>query len=101
MAMAVVTSGYVRSDIWFAQRHGFAVVRVTIMREPVLVAAAATLVADHLEMSVLRGFDLMGGMAVGADGCAFVSLAQQLAMHALVVGLLDPDVTFAACFGHV
>ena len=37
----------------------------------------------------------MRRMAIGADRPALVTLREQLAMHALFVDLLDPDVTLA------
>ena len=43
MAVAVVTGGDVGGHVRFAQRHGFAVISVAIMFEPVLVAFAAAL----------------------------------------------------------
>src|SRR5262245_50101448 len=101
MPVAVVTRSDIRSDIGFAQGHCFAVIGVAIMSQAVLVAAAATLVAGHFEMAVFGGFDLVRGVAVGTDRATFVALGQQLAMHALVIGLFDANMAFAAGLGDV
>ena len=71
------------------------------MFEPVLVAFAAALVAGHFEMAVLGRLDFVRGVAIGADRAALVALGEQLAVDALVVGLLDADVAFAAGLGDV
>ena len=84
VTVAVVTGGDFSRDRGFAQRHGFAVVGVAIMFEAIFVAFTAALVAGHLEVPVLRRPDAVGGVAIGADGTAFVALAQ-LAVHALLV----------------
>ena len=101
VAVAVVAGGDFGGDVGLAQRHGLAVVGFAVMLQPVLVALAAALVAGHLEVAVLRGLDLVGGVAVGADRAALVAFGQQLAVDALVVGLLDADVAFAAGLGDV
>ena len=66
------------------------------MREPVLVAAAAALIAERLEMPAGWFFDLVGRMTVGTDGTPLVALDQQLPVHALVIDLFDADVTLSA-----
>ena len=71
------------------------------MRQPVRVAFAAALVAERLEVAALGVLDLVGGVAIGADGPALVALGQQLAVNALPVGFLDPDVAFAARLGDI
>ena len=101
MAVAVVAGGDIGGDVRLAQGHGFAVVGVAIMLQPVLVAFAAALVAGHLEVAVLGGLDFVGGVAIGADRSALVALGKELAVDALVVGLFDADVAFAAGLGDV
>jgi hypothetical protein len=99
--MAVVAGGDFGSDIGFAQGHGFAVVGLAIMLEAVLVAFAATRVTGHFEVAIPGGFDLVGGVAVAADRAALVALGHELAVDALVIDALDPDVAFAAGLGDV
>jgi hypothetical protein len=99
--MAVVTRRHVRRDVGFAQRHGLAVIRVAIVLQAILVALAAALIAFHFEVAVLRRLNFVRRMAVGAHGAAFVALGQELAMHALVINLLDAHMTFAAGVRHV
>src|ERR1035437_257480 len=101
MAMAVVAGGHIGGDVWFAQGHGFAVIGVAIMLQPVLVAFPAGLVAGHLEVAVLGSLDRVGAMAIGADRSTLVALGQELAMDALEVGLFDADVAFAAGAGDI
>jgi len=76
-------------------------VSVAIVSQPIFMTTAATLVTGHFEMSVLRRLDLVRCMAIGADRSALVIPGQKLAMHTLVLGLLDADVAFTAGFGHV
>ncbi len=64
--VAIVTGGHIRGDIRFAQRHGFAVVGVTVMGKPVLVTTATPLVARHFEVAVFWGFHLVRGVQTGA-----------------------------------
>ena len=101
VAVAVVAGGDFRGDVWPAQRHSFAVVGFAVMGQAVLVALAATLVADGFEVVVLGVLDLMGGVAVGADRAARVAFGHKLAVDALLVGLLDAEVAFAAGLGDV
>ena len=96
MPMAVIASGHIGSDVGFAERHCFSVVGVTVVSEPILMATSTARVACHLEMAILRGLHLVSGMAIGANGPAFVAFGEQLPVHALVVGLFDPNVTLAA-----
>ena len=58
-------------------------------------------VADGLEIVALGIDDVVRAVAIGADRSARVALGQQLAVDALVVGLLDADVAFAAGLGDV
>ena len=101
MTMAVITSGDIRGHVGFAERHCFAVISVTIMLEPIFVATAAFLVTCHFEVTVLRRFHLVGRMAVGADGAAFVAFGEQLSVNTLIVGLFDLHMTLAAGLGDV
>src|ERR1043166_8615976 len=101
VAMAVIASGDIGGDVGFAQSHRFAMISVAVMLQPVLVTAPAALVTGHLEMAVLGPLDLMGRMAVGANRPAFIPFSQQLAMNALVIGLLDFDVALATSLSHV
>ena len=54
VAVAIVAGGHFGGDVGPAQHHGLAVVGVAIMRQPVLVAAAASLVAGGLEIVAVR-----------------------------------------------
>ena len=101
MAVAVVTGGHIGGDVRPAQGHRLAVIGVAIMRQAVLVALAAALVAGHLEVAVLGGLHLVRGVAVGADRAALVALGHNLSVDALAVSLLDPDVALAARLGDV
>ena len=101
MTVAVVTRRNFGCDHRFAERHGFAVVSVAIMLQPIFVTLAAALVAGHFEMPVLRRLDAVGGVAIRADGAAFVALRQNLAVDAFLVSLLNADMTLAAGFGDV
>src|ERR1051325_12039010 len=101
MTVAVVAGGDIGGDVGVAQAHLFAVIGVAVMFEPVLVAFAAAFVAGHFEMAVLGGLDLVGGVAISADRSALIALGEQLSVHALIVNLLDLDMTFAAGLGHV
>jgi len=101
VTVAVVTSGDIRGDIGFAQRHGLAVISVAIMFEAILVTFAAALVAHHLEVPVLGRFDFVRAVAIRADRAAFVACREQLPVHALLVDLFNADVTLAAGLGDV
>ena len=101
MAVAIVAGGHGRGRVRFTQRHGLAVVGVPVMGQPVLVAFAATLVADGLEVVPLRLLNLVRGVTIRANRAALVAPGQQLAMHTMKVGFLDADVAFAAGFGDV
>ena len=52
-------------------------------------------------MAVLGGLDFVGGVAIGADRSTLVALGEELAVDALVVGLFDADVAFAAGLGDI
>ncbi len=101
MAVAIVTGGHIRGHIGPAQSHGFAVIGVAIVGQPVLVAFAAALVTHHFEVAVPGGFDLVGGVAIRANGASFVAFGEELAVDALIVGLLNLDMAFAAGSGEV
>src|ERR1017187_1671515 len=101
MAVAVVAGGDIGGGVRLAEGHGCAVVSVAIMLEPILVALAANLVAGHLEVAVLGGFDSVGGVAIRADRSTLVAFGKELAVDAFVVGLFDADVAFAAGLGDV
>ncbi len=62
---------------------------------------AAPLVRDLFEIGDGRVDNLMGGMAIGADGRAHIPFGQQLPVNALVVGLLDAQMTLAAGLGDI
>ncbi len=76
MAVAVITGGDGGGDGRFAEGHGLAVVSVAIMFEAIFVAFAATLIAHHLEVTILRGFNAVRGVAIGAHRAALVALRQ-------------------------
>jgi len=101
VSMAVIASRDLGGDVRLAQGHGLAVVGLAIMLKAVLVASAANLIAGHLKVAVLGRLNLVRRMAVGANRPAHVALGQELAVDALVVGLLDADMAFAAGLGHV
>src|ERR1017187_10442590 len=69
--------------------------------KPVLVAFAATRVAESLEVVPLRFLNLVRRVTIRANRAALVAPGQQLAMHTLKVGFLDADMAFAAGFGDV
>src|SRR5208283_5109129 len=98
MAVTVVAGGHGRGRVRLAKRHGLAVVGIPVMRQPVLVAFAATRVADGLEVISRRLLNLVSRVAIRANRAALVAPGQQLAMNALKVGFLDADVAFAAGF---
>ena len=99
--MTIEACGNFGGGVGFAQHYRFAVIGFIIMSQAILVAFAATLIAGDFEVAVLGRFDLVCGMTIGADRAAFIALGQQLAVDALVVGLLDFDVALAASFSHV
>ena len=101
MAVAVVASGDIGGDVRLAERHGFAVVGIAIMFQPVLVAFAADLVAGHLKVAVLRSLDFVRAVAIRADRSTLVALGEELAVDALQVCLFDANVAFAAGLGDI
>ena len=101
MAVAVVAGGDVGGDVWLAEGHGFAVVGVAIMLQPILVAFPAPLVAQHLKVAVLRGLDFVRSVAIAADRATLVAFGEELAVDALQVGLFDANVAFAAGLGDI
>ena len=101
VTMTVITGGHRRCRVRFAQRHGLAVISVAVARQAVFVAFAAALVADGFEIISLRIDDFMRGVAVRADRPARIAFGQQLPVNALVVGLLDAVMAFAAGLGDV
>src|ERR1035437_2504633 len=101
VAVAVVAGSDIGGDVRLAEGHGFAVVGVAVMLQPVRVAFATDLVAGHLEMAVLRSLDFVGAVAIRADRPAFVTFGQELAVDALKVGFLNADVAFAAGAGDI
>src|ERR1041385_2396135 len=96
MAVAIVTGGYVRGDGRFPERHRFAVIRFAVVCEAILVTFAATRVAGHFEVAVLRRLYFMRRVTIGAHGAALVALREQLPVNALIVSLLDADMALAA-----
>ena len=71
------------------------------MFQAILMAAPAPFIARHLEMSVLRGLDLVRCMTVRANWTAFIPLGQELPVNALIVDLLDCYMALAAGLGDV
>src|ERR1035437_5127035 len=96
MAVAVVAGSNLGGNVGLAEGHGFPVIGIAIMLQPILVAFPAALVAGHLEMAVLGGLDFVGGVAIGADGSTLVALGEELPMDAFVIGLFNANVAFAA-----
>src|ERR1035437_5010860 len=101
MAVAVVAGSNLGGNVGLAEGHGFPVIGIAIMLQPILVAFPAALVAGHLEMAVLGGLDFVGGVAIGADGSTLVALGKELAGDVLVVGLFNADLAFAAGLGNI
>ena len=87
VSVAVVAGGDVGGHVRPPEGHRLAVVGLPVMGEPVLVAAAAALVAEGLKVRAGGLFDLVGRVAVRADRAARVVLGQQLPVDALVVDL--------------
>ena len=77
MPVAVIAGGDRGGDIRPSERHRLAVVGLVVVDEPVLVAAAAHLVAGRLEGDVRRILDLVGAVAVRADRPARVALGEE------------------------
>src|SRR5512135_3282389 len=94
--MAVVAGGDFRGYVWLSQGHGLAVIRIPVMCQPIFVASTAALIAGHFEMAILGRFNFVSGVAVAADGTVFTAVCRQMAVDALIVSFLDPDVAFAA-----
>ena len=101
MTVAVVAGGHGGGRVRLAKCHGLAVVGVPVMRQPVLVAFAATRVAESLEVVSRRLLNLVRRVAIRANRAALVAPGQQLAVDAFKVGFLDADVAFAAGGGDV
>ena len=101
ITVAVVAGGDFGGDVGTAQRHGLTVVGVPVILVVTGMTFAAPLVHDLFEIVDGRVDDLMGGMAIGADGHAQIPFGQQLPVNALVVGLLDAQMTFAAGLGDI
>ena len=96
VAVAVEAGCHIAGDVRLAQSHRFAVVGIPVMLQAFLVAFAATVVADLLEMRVAGKLDFVGSVAVVANRSAGVAFEQQLAVNALVVFFLDSKVAFPA-----
>ena len=101
IAVAVVTGGDFRRDVWFAERHSFAVIGFAIMRQPIGVAFAATLVADGFEIISFRIGNFVRGVAIGANGPARISFGQQLSVNARVINFFNAEMALAAGRGDV
>ena len=101
VTVAVVAGGHRRRRIRFAERHGFAMVGVPVMLEPVLMAFTATLVADGLEVVAFGIGDVMRGVAIGADRSARVTFGEQLPVNALDISFLDTEMALATSPGDV
>ena len=99
--MAVIAGGNTRRDIRPSQGHRLAVIRVAIVGEPVLVASAATLVADGFEIVPFGIYDFVRGVAVGADRPSRIAFGKQLPVDALIVSFLHAEMAFAAGFRNV
>ena len=64
-------------------------------------AFAADQVGPGLEVRAARGLDLVGRVALDADGTTGIALGQELAVDALLVDRLHGDVALAAGLRHV
>ena len=71
------------------------------MLQPVLMAFAAALIAQLLEMPAVRRLNLMRAVTVRADRPPAVPFGQQLPVHALVIDALHLHMALAARLGHV
>src|SRR5690242_16917940 len=71
------------------------------MFQPIGVAFAATLVAGHFEMAILRRLHSMRCVAIRANRPTLIPFAEQLAMHAPIVGFFDLYVALATGLGDV
>jgi len=91
MAVAIVTGGDAGCGVGFAERHGLAVIGVPVMRQPVLVAFAATRSLRALKLFPLRLLIWCARVTIRANRAALVALGQQPAMHTLKVGFLDAE----------
>jgi len=97
-AVAIIAGGDFRRRIGPAESHGLAMVGFAIMVEAVLMALAATLVADRLEIIASGVDDFVRAMAIDTDGSALIALRQELAVDAFVIGFLNAHMAFAAGF---
>src|SRR5690349_3253516 len=95
MPMAIVASRHVWRHVRLAQGHGFAVIRVAVVGEAVLVALTTAAVAQRFEMVAGRALNLVRRVTISADGRARIPLGHQLSVNALVVDLFDLDVALA------
>ena len=75
--------------------------RVMVTGQTSLVTSAASGRRPFLPSAHAHIGDLMGRMAIGAYGSAHIPFGQQLPVNALVVGLLDAYMTFAAGLGDI
>ncbi len=101
MAMAIVTSRHIAGDVRLAQCHCLAMIGITVVQQALAVALAATGVAGLLEVDIRWRFNVVRGMAIGADRAERVALGEQLAVDALVINFLDPEMARSAGFGDV
>ena len=82
MTMAVVAGGHFRRHVRSPESHGLAVISISIVRQAVLMTPSAPLIADRLEVAILRLLNLVRGMAIRADRAPLVALGQDLAVDA-------------------
>lgn len=99
MAMAVVTGRDLGGIMGGAQGNGFAVIGFHVVFEAVLMTLAAAFVAGRFEVPAFLRFDLVGAVAIGADGATGIPLGKQLAVNAFHVGLLHTHMTFSTGIG--
>ena len=89
MSVAVVARGDFRSHGRFSKRHRLAVIGLAIMFKTIFVAFAATRIARHFEMPVLRRLDIVRRVTIRANRSTLIAFRQQLSVNTLVVNLLD------------
>jgi hypothetical protein len=94
--MAIVARRDVRGHVRPAQGHCLAMVGLAIVRQAVLMAFAADLIALRLERFPCRDLDLVGAVAIRADRAARVPLCQEHPVDALVIDRLDAQVALTA-----
>ena len=101
VAVAAVAGGDFGDAMSLAQRHGFAMIGLAVVGQAVLVTAPALFIAPGVKVAAAGRFNLMSGVAIGADRAGEVALGENLAVDAGVVGFFDAQMARAAGGGDV